>query len=138
MFKNIYQNIGKKIKGLARVLFIIEAIVYALAVFAGTIITIVNLVIYETNPLLIITYVLVGLLVGFGLAVASVFLAWISTWLLYAFGELVDKVCSLENTFCTEEKPKEPVKINRPVKAPAKPEAPKTIAQEKVSMANKG
>ncbi len=137
MFKNIYSNIGGKIKGLARVLFIIEAIVFALGVFAGTIITIVNLVIYETNPLLIVAYVLLGLLVGFGLAVAGVFLAWISTWVLYGFGELVEKVATLETKFCTEEKPSAPVKTSRPARAPVKPEAPKTIAQEKVSMANK-
>lgn len=137
MFKNMYQNIGGKLKGLARVLFYIEAIVSVLGIFAGTIITIVNLVIYETNPLLIVTYVLLGLLVGFGLAVASVYLSWISTWLLYGFGELVEKTVSLENKFCAEEKPKTSPRTNRPARTPVKPEPPKTIAQEKVSMANK-
>ncbi len=134
MFKNMYQNIGGKIKGLAKGLFIAEAILSTLGVFTGTIIVIVNSVIYETNPGLIIAYVLLGLLVGFALAVAAVLLAWLSTWVLYGFGELIDKVGTIEST---EEKPKAPAGKYAPAKAPAKRETPKTIAQEKVSEANR-
>lgn len=137
MFKNMYKNIGSKIKGLAKGLFIGQAIVYALAVFAITIIMIVNAVTYETEPLLIVAYVLLGLLTGFVLAVVCVLVAWISTWVLYGFGELVDKVSADDENAYVPEKPKAPAGKYAAAKAPAKREAPKTIAQEKVLEANK-
>ena len=136
MFKNMYQNIGGKIKGLAKGLFIAQAIVYALSIFVATIITIVNAVVYETEPLLIVAYVLLGLLVGFALAVLGIFVAWISTWVLYGFGELVEKITTGEDTYVPE-KPKAPSGKYAPAKAPTKRETPKTIAQEKVMEANK-
>ena len=70
----MYDNIGGKIKGLARAIFFIEAI--------GSIITGIALgVEYEFCFIIC----LIGPLV-----------AWISSWLLYGFGELVDKACDIE------------------------------------------
>lgn len=69
----MYDNIGGKIKGLAKAIFIIEAIV--------TIIT---------GIMLLIT----GELALFGLLIliCGPLIAWVSSWVLYAFGELVEDV----------------------------------------------
>ena len=76
----MYDNIGKKIKGLAKVLFIIEAIAAAIAGVA--------LMVGD------------GRLFPIGLLVLLVgpLLAWVSSWLLYGFGELIDKVCDIERS----------------------------------------
>ena len=71
----MYDNIGEKIKGLAKVMFIVEAIA---AVIGGLVL-------------------LVGKLLAIGLL--TLFLgpvvAWVSSWLLYGFGELIDNVCRI-------------------------------------------
>ena len=75
----MYNNIGSKIKWLASTIFIIEAIGAAISGFA--------LVFLNENMIPI------GLLV---IVVGPIF-AWISSWLLYGFGELIDKVCDIES-----------------------------------------
>ena len=72
----MYDNIGKKIKGLAMTIFIIEAIA---AVIAGIFYIAAN------------EYMLLGLLTMAG----GFLVAWISSWFLYGFGELIDKVCDI-------------------------------------------
>ena len=74
----MYDNIGGKIKGLAKATFIVEAIA---AVITG----IVLMCIDED----LILYGILSLIVG-------PVLAWISSWLLYGFGELIDKVSDIE------------------------------------------
>ena len=74
----MYDNIGGKLKGLAKVLFIVPAIA---AVLAG-------IVLMSTDEHLI----LYGLLV----MVVGPIVAWISSWFLYGFGELIDKACDIE------------------------------------------
>lgn len=72
MIDNLYANIGGKIKGWAKWIFIIEAI--------GAIIG---------------AFVMMGnddALTGMLLLIAGPFAALVSTWLLYAFGELVEDV----------------------------------------------
>lgn len=76
----MYKNIGKKIKGLAKVLFIVEAIV---VVLTGVIII---------SLARDYTIFLVGMLV----LIIGPIVAWISSWLLYGFGELIDKTCDIE------------------------------------------
>ena len=95
MFKNIYQNIGKKIKGLAIAMFIAEAV---------------TLVIWGMVLIAIDEYLIaIGLLMVF----FGPLVAWISTWLLYAFGELVDKATAIErNTRKTENKSQTQAKID--------------------------
>ena len=73
----MYDNIGGKIKGLAKAVFIVEAIA---AVIAG-----IALVAIDEDLILfgVLTLIL-------GPAVA-----WVSSWLLYGFGELIDRVCEI-------------------------------------------
>ena len=71
----MYDNIGEKIKGLAKVMFIVEAIA---AVIGGIV-------------LLGDEFLAIGLLTLF----LGPVVAWISSWLLYGFGELIDNVCRI-------------------------------------------
>ena len=74
----MYDNIGKKIKGLAKGLFIIEAaaaIITGIALMADD---------EDTIPIALLIMVVVPLI------------AWISSWLLYGFGELIDKASDIE------------------------------------------
>jgi hypothetical protein len=76
----MFSNIGNKIKTFAIFLFVIEAI--------GAIFTGIALIaeLYDEW---------IGVLVMF----AGPVVAWISSWLLYGFGELIDKTCEIaENT----------------------------------------
>ncbi len=75
MLENLYANIGNKIKGLAKAAFIVEAI--------GAIVT--GLVLLFTDEELI--------LYGFLTLICGPIIAWVSSWILYAFGELVEKTC---------------------------------------------
>ena len=70
----MYDNIGGKIKGLAKTMFIVEAI--------GAVIT--GIVLLATDD----DFILVGLLTLF----CGPIVAWVSSWILYAFGELVEDV----------------------------------------------
>lgn len=73
-----YDRIGQRIKTLAQITFIAEAIA---AVIAGLVII--------GNDSDMTVY---GLL----LIVGGPFVAWVSSWLLYGFGELIDKACQIE------------------------------------------
>lgn len=79
MLDNLYENIGGKIKGLAKFIFVIEAIG---AIIAGTLFMF-------NNPNL--TFV------GFLILALGTIAAWVSSWVLYAFGELVEKTCDNES-----------------------------------------
>ena len=72
----MYRDIGEKIKGLAIVIFFIEAIA---SVIGGFILWMDN---EEWWCILII--------------IIGPFLAWVSSWLLYGFGEIIDKLCDIE------------------------------------------
>ena len=88
----MFDNIGGKIKGLAMVLFWIEAIA---AVIVG-------LVLVEDTDSLSLLY-----------AIAGVLVAWISAWFLYGFGEIIDKLCDIErNTRGGERKSEAQSKID--------------------------
>jgi hypothetical protein len=91
----MYDNIGGKIKGLAKAGFIVEAIV---AVITG-------IALMASDDDLIIVGVLVLLL--------GPIVAWVSSWLLYGFGEIIDKTCSIErNTRGGERKSEAQSKID--------------------------
>lgn len=84
--KELYTNIGKKIKGLAKIIFIISSvccILYGIMLIAEDI---------DLVPLGTV-YTLVG-------PIAS----WIASWLLYAFGEFVDKTVNIEHHITKLEK----------------------------------
>lgn len=78
MFDNLYENIGGKIKSLAKWLFIIEAVVTVVYGFA-IIIKDINLALY-----------------GIIIMVGGPIVALILSWILYAFGELVEKISGVE------------------------------------------
>lgn len=78
----MYDNIGGKLKGLATTICVIEVIA---AVISG-------IALMASNEHLAV----VGLLV---MIIGSLF-AWISSWLLYGFGELIEKTCEIaKNTY---------------------------------------
>ena len=91
----MYDNIGGKIKGLAKIVFIVEAIAAAITGIA--------LMASDEDRILI------GLLV----MVVGPLVAWVSSWLLYGFGELIDKTCDIErNTRGDERKSEEQSKVD--------------------------
>lgn len=75
----MYENIGKKIKGLAFWTFLLESI--------GAVITGISIIAAFEEDLAWIAI----LIMFFGPVVA-----WVSTWLLYGFGELIDKADAIE------------------------------------------
>lgn len=76
---NLYTDIGKKIKSWAKWIFVIETI--------GAIIGAFGMMISGDEVLL---------LAGILSLVLGPIIAFVSTWILYAFGELVDKACIKE------------------------------------------
>ena len=76
----MFNEVGKKIKGLAKGLFVVEAIG---AVIAGI------GVISEGGD-----SVIIGLLT----MIIGPAVAWVCALLLYGFGELIDKVCDIEES----------------------------------------
>ena len=91
----MYDNIGGKIKGLAKATFIVEAI--------AAVITGIALMASDDDMIPI------GLLV----MVVGPIVAWVSSWLLYGFGELVDKTCDIErNTRGGERKSEAQAKVD--------------------------
>lgn len=79
----MYENIGKKIKGLAYVICILGAIasiLYALTFLRGD------------------TFVL-----GFIMMFVGPLSSWISSWLIYGFGELIDKTCDIAKNISDSE-----------------------------------
>lgn len=71
----MYNNIGGKIKSLAKSAFFVEAIA---SIIAGIVFFI------DNEPFLGLISIIAGPLV-----------AWVSSWLLYGFGELIDKVTEI-------------------------------------------
>ena len=76
MLDDLYENIGEKIKGWAKWIFIVESI--------AAIITGIALMFEDAA------------FIGFIVLICGPLVAWVSSWLLYAFGELVDKTAANE------------------------------------------
>ena len=79
MLDKLYENIGGKIKNWSKWIFIVEAIS---AIIAGFVL------IFIDDDL-----ILCGLLT----LVCGPIVAYVGSWILYAFGELVEKTCDNEN-----------------------------------------
>ena len=77
----MYDNIGGKIKGLAKTMFIVEAI--------GAVIMGIALLTTDDD------FILAGLLTLF----CGPIIAWVSSWILYAFGELVEDIHAMRNKY---------------------------------------
>ena len=103
MLDNLYENIGSKIKNWAKWIFVIEAI--------GAVIT--GLVLLFTDEYLI----LYGLLT----LVCGPIVAYVGSWILYAFGELVEDVHAIRNKEgTTEEKAKREIETRAKLEAEEK------------------
>jgi len=89
----MYDNIGRKIKGLAKAIFIVLGISMAIT----------GIVIMCIDEDLIL-YGVLTLILG-------PILAWISSWLLYGFGEIIDKLCDIEHNTRMIMKPSELKKV---------------------------
>ena len=77
----MFKNIGRKIKGLAKGVFIAEVILIALA--ALTMLISYSMVLSRTQ----IASAIIGTLI---IAAVWIFIAWLSVLVLYGFGELID------------------------------------------------
>ena len=83
----MYDNIGGKIKGLAKFFFVV-----------GLIVSLVCGIVLMT---LSSGLVLLGLL----MIILGGIIAWISTFVLYGFGELVEKTCEIQSVVCINNNP---------------------------------
>ena len=74
----MYENIGGKIKGFAKASFVVEAIAAFIAGFG----------------------VMVGdeIMIGLLLMVLGPIVAWVASWLLYGFGELIDNTAPVKHS----------------------------------------
>lgn len=94
MLDKLYDDIGGKIKGWAKWMFVIESIA---AVIAG-----VSFLFYSEYPILGLVLIILGPIVAF-----------VSTWLLYGFGEIIDYLELIEentSTFYKKTKKEQSVK----------------------------
>ena len=82
----MYDNIGSKIKILAKATFLVEMIA---AVIAGIVVMFGDM----EEPLLGLLIMVVGSIVAF-----------VSTWTLYGYGELIDKTCEIARNTNANEK----------------------------------
>ena len=112
----LYGNIGGKLKGLAKAMFIVETLA---AIIGG-----IALIAIDEDLML---YGLLVLLVG-------PFVAYLGSWFLYAFGELVEKMCRNESNtksilkFLKENQKKEEKPAEPQAAAPQNAYAPKIEA----------
>ena len=104
----MFNNIGRKIKGLAKTLFWILTIISMIAGFLVIVFTF-----NEGGESSIL-----AILAGIGIAVGGFILAWLQNFLLYGFGELID---SNQKILKVLEEKKEEV---RPPVAPVQPPKP--------------
>ena len=104
----MYENIGEKIKGLAKAMFIVEAI--------GAVITGIALPATDDD------FILAGLLTLF----CGPIVAWVSSWVLYAFGQFVEDTHAMRKKYY----PMAEEQANREAEEKANREA-EEIAQKK-------
>lgn len=74
----MYNDIGKKIKKFTKTIFIIQAVFYFIL---GIVLA------FMLGELSILGILIGGILILF---------SWIFSWLLYGFGEIVDRICEIE------------------------------------------
>lgn len=107
----MFNNIGRKIKGLAKTLFWILAIISIIAGIGVILVTVSN----GGDS------VMLGVLAGLGIIIGGFILAWLQNFMLYGFGELVDTNQKILETLERQnEVVREPV---RPIQ-PAQPAQP--------------
>lgn len=97
--RTMFDDIGKKIKSLAVILCCVGIIVYIL-----TAICMISFGSREDEEA-IITW-------GMIILIAGPLLSIINSFIIYGFGELIDKICIIERNICGKEKKSETEKIN--------------------------
>jgi len=105
----LFGNSGKKVKSLALGVFFVEAI--------GSIIT--GIILMGIGIIFMVTdyFIAFGLLaIVFGPAIA-----WLSSLVLYAFGELVDKTCGIHNKVVGVEAPGPKAPVYQPANVATQP-----------------
>ena len=117
----MFRNIGKKIKGLASVLFWIQAIVWILAGIGIIIFSIVGVNFMSRIGLSGGIGIALGIIVGLLFAGLGFLLAWLSQFILYGFGELIDKTAETEKNTAELKKKLESLSAAPAAPAPAAP-----------------
>ena len=97
----MYSNIGAKIKGLAIATFIVEAILAVLSGLISALVGFISLLDWYNEEYFLM--ILLGLLT---VVIGPIF-AWISSWILYGFGELISKTTEIARNTRTEVKKSE-------------------------------
>ncbi len=92
----MFENVGKRIKEIAKLLFAIGVVLSVLLFIVMLILAIPNF--DYGDEALGVVFLLIGI---FSIIIGPV-ISWLSVLLLYAFGELVQKTCNLEKTFCED------------------------------------
>ena len=87
----MFKNIGKKIKTLTRVVFIIECVVIIALGVIG-----IGMLIALRGEHYSIGGIVLQILLVIAAVAAAVILSWISSFVLYGFGELIDLAVSIE------------------------------------------
>lgn len=80
----MFNNIGKKIKALAKVICWIQIVIY--------IITAIVMFIIASDTYTEGLYIAIA----FAFLIIGPFFAWLSSFFIYGFGELIDKACEIE------------------------------------------
>ena len=88
MFDNLYKNIGEKIKGWAKWVFIIGAISSIIGALG---------ILFSAEDVWMFIVGLLTLVVG-------PLVAWVSSWLLYAFGQITDDLHAMRTKDCPNNK----------------------------------
>ena len=104
----MYSNIGGKIKGLAIATFIVEAI---MAVLSGAVYVLGGLFSLIDGLTGYYSYfdeeMILVMLMGLAVIVIGPIIAWVSSWMLYGFGELISKTTEIARNTRTEVKKSE-------------------------------
>ncbi|MBR5473283.1 MAG: hypothetical protein IKU82_04775 [Clostridia bacterium] len=104
----MYSNIGGKIKGLAIATFIVEAI---MAVLSGAVCVLGGLFSLIDGLTGYYSYfdeeMILVMLMGLAVIVIGPIIAWVSSWMLYGFGELISKTTEIARNTRTEVKKSE-------------------------------
>ena len=83
----MYNNIGGKIKMLAKILAVVGVVISLLGGIGAIIFGI-----YSQDS----TIVLIMIISGVAFALIGALFAWIGSWLLYGYGEIIDKLTHME------------------------------------------
>lgn len=84
----MYKNIGKKIKGLAIFSFIVGAL--------ASIVLGISLIVLSDDSFVVDEEILI--VAGIAVIVLGVLISWIASFVLYGYGELIQKTASIEET----------------------------------------